>query len=96
MKKYETVTETRFRKMFFPINHSDKFRLTHVLSNKSEVEFDTGYCFPSRKGWVTFYEQAEDNHGICMKQTFRAKNYQELKDYLLKNNESWRLEDDRI
>lgn len=86
------ITEKRFRDLFM-VDRQDSFRLTSVLSNLSEVIWDTGKYMPKSYGITIFYKQGDNGHGgKCMKDVFRTNNYNRLVDYLFKIGEEWRLE----
>lgn len=92
MKEDSLITEKRFRDAFI-VTRSDRFRLTSVLSNKSEVTWDSGKYCPKMYGWTTFYEIGDDGHGgKCMIEKYRAKTYKELCNYLKEIGEEWRVE----
>lgn len=90
-KKEAIITEKRFRDLFF-VNRADSFRLTAVLSNIAQVEWDKGKYAASRHGLTSFYKQGIEHNEKVMKLVFRTQNYNELVDYLFSIGEEWRLE----
>ena len=91
-KKDALITEKRFTDLF-SVDRRDSFRLTSVLSNLSEVTWDTGKYMPKSYGVTIFYKQGDDGHGgKTMKDVFRTNNYNKLVDYLFEIGEEWRFE----
>lgn len=90
-KKEAIITEKRFRDLFF-VNRADSFRLTAVLSNIAQVEWDKGKYAASRHGLTSFYKQGIEHNEKVMKLVFRTQNYNELVDYLFSIGEEWRFE----
>ncbi len=90
-KKEAIITEKRFRDLFY-VDRTDSFRLTAVLSNITQVEWDKGKYAAYRQGLTSFYKQGVEHNEPVMKLVFRTKNYNELVDYLFSIGEEWRLE----
>lgn len=90
-KKEDIITEKRFRALF-NVDRADSFRLTSILSNVSQVEWDTGKYAARRHGLTSFYSQGIEHNELVMKLVFRTSNYNELVDYLFSIGEEWRLE----
>lgn len=91
----KTITEKRFKDLFgTSISIETRFGITAVLSNVEQVSFNKSPNITRFRGLVSFYKQGLDKGGkSIMKLVFRTNDYEELKDYLKKIGEDYRLEE---